>query len=50
LAQAKHNAGQKSEATKEIEDLIRIYRNGNALLRRTEEPWYRKARWLQKQF
>jgi len=48
LAQALSIAGRDKEATEELEVVIKKYRTGNALLRKSEQQWYAKAKQLQK--
>ena len=48
LAQALSIAGRNREATEELEIVLKKYRTGNALLRKSEQQWYTKAKQWQK--
>jgi len=48
LAQAMSTAGREKEAIQELEIVIKKYRAGNALLRKSEQAWYAKATQLRK--
>jgi hypothetical protein len=49
LALAKWTSGQAEGSRKEIDKIVHAYRNGNALFRRSEQPWYIKTRRLESQ-
>lgn len=46
LAHAKQVAGRHEEALADAQAILQAYRRGNALFRRSEQEWFRKAKWL----
>ena len=44
LAQAKETAGRSNEAQADLQKIITTFRNGNALMRKHEQQWYRNAK------
>ena len=49
LAQAKAAAGNTNEAQLDLKKIIATYRNGNALMRKHEQPWYLQAKRMLRQ-
>jgi hypothetical protein len=48
LAKARFDAGNFAESTKELQAILQTFRNGNALLRKSEQQWYVQAKQLLK--
>ncbi len=48
LAQAMFAAGRNKDANQELETVIKKFRRGNALLRKSEQEWYLKAKQMLK--